>query len=457
MRVLRLVGLSLLLALATGACRSAAPKPANVLMIVVDTLRADRLGSYGYGKGLTPVLDRFADRGVRFEHAYASSSWTMPSVASILTSRLPSQHKISDFDSKLADSEVTIAESLTAAGFKTAGFTANWRLTQELGYGQGFSTWRGFLKSPGSEIKARGEILRTAALSWVDADKDGGAAPPRFLYLQYMEPHVPLQAPAPLLARFAPGVSAEDMTRLNDWARRFIVDPAALKPNDITSLTGMYDAEVAAVDEELGRLFDALEQRGVLEHTVVIVTADHGEEFLEHGTFGHGNNLFNTTVHVPLIIAGPGIPAGRVVTENVSLIDLAPTVLDLLGLKPESRFEGRSLAPLLRAAAPAASAPADIVLQLPRKNLDIDLRLHRDGLVRGAQKVLVDPAGSNALFDLAADPGEDHPQEPPAGDALQAALDAANVALASRQQPEAQKVVVDEATKEKLRALGYHP
>ncbi len=458
MHARRLAVLLLLIALGTGACRSQPPKPTDVVMIVVDTLRADRLGTYGYAKGLTPVLDRFANRGVRFDRAYATTSWTMPSVASLFTSRLPSQHRVSDFDSRLGDSEVTVAEDLSAAGFATAGFTANWRLSQELGYGQGFATWRGFLKSPGSETKARGDALRDAALTWLDAGrKDGTPAPPRFLYLQYMEPHIPLDAPAALQARFAPGVTADEATRLNAWARMLSPDRAALKPEEVTNLFAMYDAEVAAVDEEIGRLFEALEQRGILEHALVIVTADHGEEFLEHGSFGHGNNLFNTTVHVPLIIAGPGIPAGKVVSENVSLIDLAPTVLDLMGVKPEGRFEGRSLVPLLHGAAPAAAAPVDVVLQLPRKNLDWDLRLHTDGLVRGEQKLVRDPLGVTELYDLAADPGEQHPEGPPAGAALQAALDAANNGFAARQQPQAEKVVVDEATKEKLRALGYHP
>jgi arylsulfatase A-like enzyme len=454
MRARRLAVLLLLIALGTGACRSQPPKPTDVVMIVVDTLRFDRLGKYGNANGLTPVLDRFADRGVRFDRAYATTSWTMPSVASLFTSRLPSQHKVSDFDSRLGDNEVTLAEDLAAAGFATAGFTANWRLTPELGYAQGFNTWRFFF----TETKARGQVLRESALAWLDASgKEGGHIPPRFIYLQYMEPHVPLQAPPALQARFAPGVTAAEVTRLNAWALEALPDGTLLKAGELAQLMSMYDAEVAAVDEEIGRLFDALEKSGILEHALVIVTADHGEEFLEHGIFGHGHNLFNTTVRVPLIIAGPGIPAGRVVSENVSLVDLAPTVLDLMGVKPEASFEGRSLVPLLRGAAPAAPAPVDVVLQLPRAKSDWDLRRHTDGLVRGEQKLLVDPLGVTELYDLAADAGEQHPQGPPAGATLHAALDAANAGLAARQQPQEETVVVDEATKEKLRALGYHP
>ena len=329
MRTVRMAILLGLIALAAGACRSEPPQPTDVVMIVVDTLRADRLGRYGYAKGLTPVMDRFADRGVRFAHAYAATSWTNPSVASLFTSRYPSQHHISDFDSKLSDEELTIAERLSAAGFATAGFTANWRLTTDLGYAQGFKTWRGFFNSPGSDKKARGELLRNEALAWIDSPDAKGS---RLLYLQYMEPLIPLEPPAALRARFAPGVTDEEAGKLNAWARMLSPARGPLTAEETAELFALYDAEVAAMDEELGRLFDALAQRKIFERALVIVTADHGEEFLEHGMFGHGYNLFNTTVHVPLIIAGPGIPAGGVVNENVSLLDVAPTVLELTGV-----------------------------------------------------------------------------------------------------------------------------
>lgn len=442
-----------LCALGAAACRSTPTKPTDVVVIVVDTLRADRLGRYGNPRGLTPALDRLADRGVRFANAYAPASWTMPSVASLMTSRLPAQHRVSDFDTRLPADEVTIAERLGAAGMATAGFSANWRLNADLGFDQGFALWRPFLDSPGSKGKARGEVLRAAAEEWLDQKPAAGeASPPRFLYFQFMEPHIPLNPPADLLARFAPGVDAGTAERLGQWTQQMFPDTAALAEGDVSRIAAVYDAEVAAADREIDRLLQALEQRGVLEHALVIVTADHGEELLEHGTFGHGDNLFNTTVHVPLIVAGPGVPAGRVVEQNVSLIDLAPTILDMLGLPPEPRFEGRSLVPLLRGARPA---PVDVVLQLPQKSLVLDLRRHRDGMLRGPDKLLVGVEGVGEQFDLAADPAEQHPAFAPADAPLRVALDAATTALAARRQPAEEKAVVDAATKEKLRALGY--
>ena len=305
-----------------------------------------------------------------------------------------------------------------------------------------------------AEHKARGEVLRNAALAWIDGPDAKGQ---RLLYLQYMEPHTPLSPPPAQRARFAPGVSNEEAGKLNEWARTAWGARAPLPAEEMQDLFALYDAEVAAVDEEISRLFDALEKHKIFDRALVIVTADHGEEFLEHGNFGHGFNLFNTTVHVPLIIAGPGIAAGAVVNENVSLVDVAPTVLELTGGKPEPRFEGRSLVPLLRDGAKPSVSQVDIVLQLPRVSSKWDLRVHKDGLLRGPEKLLVSNKGVGEFYDLSQDPDEKNPAGSPAGAALQAALDADTSRLAARQQPQAEKVVVDEATKEKLRALGYHP
>jgi len=444
------------LALCGSGCRSRPQPIGDVIFVVVDTLRADRLGRYGNERGLTPFLDQLADRGVRFDHAYAPSSWTVPSIASLFTSRLPSQHQVSTFDTRLSDADVTVAERLSAAGYAAAGFTANFRLTAELGFAQGFPLWRGFINSPGSEPKARGEVLRAAALEWLDTPRQENAPkPPRLLYLQYMDTHAPFFPPQDPRARFAPRVSDEIARSANRKATE-LFPTHDFSPQEEQALRDLYDAEVAGLDAELRRLFEALEQRGILGTALVIVTADHGEEFLEHGNVGHGYGLFNETVHVPLIIAGPGITAG-VVSENVSLIDLAPTLLDLAGLPPEARFAGRSLAPLLRGAAGEAPTP-DVLLQLLRNHKGWDLRTHVEGLVRGDQKLLIpkEEAFPPELFDLTADPAELKPNTVAAAtQPLNDALAAAKARLAAPAQPTAERAVIDDATQEKLRALGY--
>ena len=435
-------------AIALFGCQSHPAAVKNVVIVVVDTLRADRLGRYGNMRGLTPFLDQLADRGVRFDHAYANASWTMPSVASLLTSRYPSQHGVHDFDSRLSDDEVTFAERLSQAGYVGGGFTANFRLAADLGYAQGFAAWQGFAESPNSPTKARASVVRDAVFNWVDRTSSSA---PRLLYVQIMEPHAPYQPPADLRARLLPAISAEEAARVDDKAL-LMTEP--LTPTELTILTGMYDAEVAAADAELRQVFDGLAQRGFLDDALVIVTGDHGEELMEHGELGHGFDLFNETVHVPLLISGPGVPAGRVVGQNVSLVDLAPTLLELLGLPPEPRFEGRSLAGMLRAATPAV-VMSDIILQLPRNNAPADARDHREGLVRGTDKLLVEPDGSARVYDLANDPGELAGKPPPATAALSLGLEQANAALAARERHEVGTAPLDDATKEKLRALGY--
>ncbi len=440
MGVLRV--LVVLLFVVCAGCRSQ-ERPHDVVVLVIDTLRADRLGSHGYAAAHTPVLDALAARGTRFAQAYAPSSWTVPSVASLMTSRLPSQHLVTAFDSRLRDEELTIAERLRDAGFLAGGVTANWRLTKELGFAQGFLWWVPVLVEPVTP----GAYVRREALAWLDRSSSA-ARTRRLLYLQYMEPHTPF-APSPaLLERFAPEVSAEEALRISTEANTRL---GGVTPERAALLSKLYDAEVAAVDAEIGLLFEGLEARGRLAKALVIVTADHGEEFLEHGKFGHGYNLFNTTVHVPLIIAGPGVPAGRVITDPVSLIDVAPTVLDLLGLDREPRFEGRSLVPLMQN---DGRPDADIVLQLPPTGTKLELRHHREGLVRGTDKLLVDLKGGLQSFDLSADPGEQAPLAS-SQDVLHAALQAATIELTRRQQPVAEKAVVDDATREQLRALGY--
>ena len=173
-------------------------------------------------------------------------------------------------------------------------------------------------------------------------------------------------------------------------------------------LQSLYDAEVAAVDAELRQLFAELERRGFLDDAFVIVTADHGEEFWDHGNLTHGITLYNESVRVPLLVLGPGVAKGRRVEENVSLVDLAPTLVDLLGLPREPRFEGRSLAGLLRGAgAPAAEGTEpEIVLQLEATGYGMDTREQVAGIVRGTTKVLLRSNGLTEAYDLAKDPGE---------------------------------------------------
>jgi arylsulfatase A-like enzyme len=233
----------------------------------------------------------------------------------------------------------------------------------------------------------------------------------------------------------------------------------------------LYDGEVATVDAEIKTLFAELQRRGCLDDAIVVITADHGEEFFEHGGLQHGKSLFGESVRVPLVLIAPGYQGGQRVDQNVSLVDVAPTLIDLLGLPPESRFEGRSLVPLLKSSSPAtrlatwlgappqAAPAADVILELyPKSGDKYDNRNHVLGMVRESAKLLVDRDGTRLVYDLAADPGEQHP-DPPTLEAtavtLGLALDDTNRNLAQRTGEGAAREPLDDATKESLRALGY--
>jgi arylsulfatase A-like enzyme len=441
------------LAVGLAGCRHGPP---DVIVVLADTLRADRVGPRADGRpSLTPFLDRLAASGVVFSNVYSTSSWTNPAVASLFTSRYPSQHHVTRFDSRLADDEVTLAERLAAAGWWNAGVLANFRLTKENGFGQGFAFWGPNVG--GLRGKVRAKRITTGMLSIYDAffapvrhTRWTRRTRPALLYLHFMEPHAPYDPPQHLRRRIAgpppAGVSDEE-------ANAKVVDVTrwdTLSDAEVTRLARLYDAEVAWLDRELERLFAALRARGLLEHAIVIVTADHGEEFRDHGGLLHGTALYQESVRVPLIMAGPGLPAGRVVTDEVSLVDVAPTLLALLGLPPEPRFEGRSLHEHLS----SATEPRDAVLQLFPMAPGGELRRHVSGLVAGRRKLLVPPPPrAPEVFDLEADPGERRPLTDDV-EALEARLGARERALASRAGV-VETAPIDPATRERLRALGY--
>jgi arylsulfatase A-like enzyme len=450
--------LALLLA-GFGCGRDAGRRP-NVVLIVVDTLRADRLGSYGSTRGLTPFLDELAGRGVVFANAYASSSWTCPSVASLLTSRYPSQHGVVGFDVRLPEEETTLAERLVGGAFGRVGevvrrdyvggaFSANWRLMKTLGYAQGIRTWRSYA----TDRKPRADWLGRRCLMWLDgafgwARWHRWFPRPLFLYLHFMEPHAPYDPPARHRPRDDGGADAAT-------ANRKLIEMrwSDLTKPEIALLERLYDGEVASFDAELRRLFVALEERGVLRDAVIVVTADHGEEFGEHGLMEHGWSLYEPGLRVPLIMVAPGLPAGRVVEEPVSLVDVAPTLLELLRLPAAPRFEGRSLLPLARERGEAR----DVLAELWPSDERGATRRHTLALIRARTKLLVGgDAVTTEAYDLASDPGETRPLEMAgAVGELRSVLAAKEADLRQRANATTSRVPLDERDRERLRALGY--
>jgi arylsulfatase A-like enzyme len=440
----------------------------NIIVVVVDTLRADRVGVNGNRRGLipffdepdlTPFFDELAQRGSAFVNAYATSSWTVPSVASLFTSRYPSQHHVNAFDRVLGDQEQTLAEQLSAAGYLSAGFSANFRLSVENGYAQGFTQWRALLSVFGQD-KVRAAVLRDIVLQWLQSTNDG--TKPVFLYFQFMEPHGPYKPPEPYRSRFARLPAGFDAQFANMKLMHILPGLPALSSTDIDALAKLYDGEVASVDAEIRALFGALEQRGLLRHAVIVITADHGEEFGEHGALQHGQTLFQAAIRVPLIIVAPAIDQVRVITDNVSLIDIAPTLLDLAGVALPASFEGRSLVPRMRAPAGVDDSCDILIEREATKAVGEDFSIHDRALISGTHKIVVTPDGEPIAFDLDKDPNEESPQSVKKDDggwsaAMLQRLERQRAALQKRVIGTPKTIPLDDATKEQLRALGYQP
>jgi len=320
---------------------------AQVVLVVIDTLRADRLGCYGNAAGLTPNIDALAGEGVLFSRAFSHAPWTLPSFASVLTSTYPAQHlaggAVPNFQKLRADVK-TVGECFQEAGAKTAAVVNVDFVTATFGMDRGFDQLD-FVRNEGNHLTRVARDTTDAALSWLEKMKSG----PFFLMVHYFDPHLVFEPPAAFRRRFA----MEQDKQGNDpvfGTRQEIMafrrGELTLDAGTIERLEALYNGEVAYTDEQLGRLMQGLETMG-LEDAVVVVTSDHGEEFHDHGNFEHGHTLYDELIHVPLLIRWPGcIPAGLEVDSQVRHIDLAPTLLRLAGLEPPEAFEGFDLAPL---------------------------------------------------------------------------------------------------------------
>ncbi len=400
----------------------------NVLLVTLDTTRADRIGDYGDGNH-TPRLDALAADGVRFAHAYTAIPITAPSHSTMLTGKYPIAHGVRDNGLfVLEERQTTMAEVLRDHGYATAGAIAAYPLVEKFGFSQGFDHWDDDLGWSREDLFGRAQRdepdlffddrpasqVNAALLPWLREHADR----PFFVWAHYFDPHQPYRPKPP-------------------YDQLLIGDP--------------YRAEIAYADASFGTLLDEIEALGALDSTVVIVTADHGEGLGEHLEATHSMLLYNSTLHVPLIVRVPGVAGGTVVDQRVGTVDLLPTVLDLLGIDRPPGVQGRSLAPLLLEGRELPEAPLYAETLAPRL-------AHRWGALRawisGDDKYIFGPRPE--LFDLATDSNElddlvDH--RPEEAERLQRRL-------ADFLQREAVEGLpgpaqMDAETKERLAALGY--
>ena len=312
-----------------GPCEVVSPDPSkpNVLIVLIDTLRLDHLGCYDYPLDTSPAIDRLAQDAIRFWHLMPQSSWTRPSVASLMTSTYPSTHGTQDMFDVMRPGLPSLAEALERAGYESHGLVTNAQCLPLWGFGGGFSRYVDVETiAPVAEDTRDGRAVDAALATLRQV-----AGRPWFLYLHLMAPHAPYTPPAPYGTAFMPD--------------RFVGTPPEVR---LQKEMARYDGEIAYADAQVGRLLEALKALGLYDEALIILVSDHGEQFMEHGKQGHGGSLFEEELGVPFIVKMPrGVHAGEERKQLVQMIDIGPTVLDIVGAPPEGRFQGRCLRDLI--------------------------------------------------------------------------------------------------------------
>jgi len=419
----------------TGATADAGPVRQNILLITLDTTRADHLGSYGSSRARTRYLDRLAAEGVRFEWAFSPAPITLPAHASVFTGLYPFEHGVrNNGNFYLAETTPTLATVLAAAGYRTAAFVSTFVLDRRYGLARGFETYDDRMETADTQVvsleaERRGDRTSLALSAWLDRYAAGTLDPPAgktqrstrgapfFAWLHLYDPHEPYRPPQPFRGAFP---------------------------------DSPYDGEIAFDDAIVASVLDKLQQLHLLDTTVIAVIGDHGESLGDHGEETHSMFVYDAAVRVPLILWRPGrLPAHQTVSQPVSAIDLPPTLLELAGAPPLHAPHARSLLPLLTGKAPDGPRPLYAETYLPQFYMNwAPLRMLRDG---GWKYV---DAPRPELYDLTRDPGETQSLVASEGRRL-ASMRAALTALTAGSPGAMRSGRLDPKAREKLEALGY--
>jgi len=376
---------------------------ANVVIVMIDTLRADHLGCYGYEEPTSPFIDELASRAAVFDRATSTGSQTVPSVVSAMSGVYPKQHtnqyflaqRSFRFDKsgtlpKVPKDVPMLAEYFKDRGYQTAAVVTNPWLLPRYGFGRGFDQYHDLWQDARAarESKPRGEAVNRIARQLMDGFGDR----PFLLYLHYMDVHAPYQPPEPYRKQFV-GSKPGEMAYLNGRL------PNA-KPEDVAFTRSMYDAEIRRLDDHIRQLFDMLDELELSSSTLVALVSDHGDEFHEHGGMGHGTTLYEELVHIPFMFVHP-LVSGRRLSMDVSLIDLLPTLVELTAGPAPSGCDGRSLAPWVLGSRDEAAWPDRVVMN--ELGIIKSVRRGPHKLIRWLEVPV------QRAYDLAADPGEQNP------------------------------------------------
>jgi arylsulfatase A-like enzyme len=431
-------------------------RPLNLILIVVDTLRADHLGYHGYSQATSPRLDSLAEDSVVFLRHTGHASRTGPSVATLFTGLHSRSHGVvnplSHFDAKgtLDASRLTLAEILSEEGYRCAGFTANLNVSERFGFSQGFEFYQflGWKKA---------ELLNRAALSWIEEwAAEAEPRPPFCLYLHYVDPHSPYEAPAPFVKKFASPDYRGRITGSHRQLDEVVAGRLETDAADLLQLRALYDAEIRYLDSQLGVLLVTLEAKELLDESMIVFVADHGEELLDHDSVLHGYTLYEEQLRIPLMIRHPDLPARRV-SRLSRQVDVLPTVLELLGIPIPETLQGESLV-----AAMTGEESPDTVSEMPvfaEASLRAVKTVALDSYTRGDWKLIETrvPEPRRQLFNLRDDPQERHDRlasEPEVAERMSAELRRFRDELPLGH---SEAVPLSEAEIRELRSLGYLP
>lgn len=469
--------------------RATAPveRPRLILLLSIDSLRPDHLGFYGYERFTSPVLDAIAREGTVFEDASATAPWTLPSHASMLTGLYPLNHRVTSSKTRLPDSVPTIAGMVRSAGYDTAAVVNVEWLKQE-----NFAVTRDFEKylwvSTTLDRKAPNTWVTDQAIEWIEGLGERNL----FLFVHYYDLHSDYTAEPAYEKLFVDdydgkadgtgwqlkqAVLEEDYIEFCHesfdpdqcmFGSLYVIDENVHKirfdDRDVAHLKNLYDAQIRQLDTELSRLFTTLRKRGLLDQTLLVVTSDHGEEFMEHGRVEHFIPTYQQTLHVPLVLRGPGVPAGVRVETPVSTVDIVPTLLELAGLTPPASLDGRSLSALWSGGDPApfeerylyGEAAGGITYNFFANGFFPVFRSVR----QGRHKLVYESKNeTHALYDLEADPAEsiDISEREPEIAARLIGVMTERFRDFRPEPEEANTVEIDPKDAEMLRALGYVP
>ncbi len=438
MRIIRILPMFILLLSCGG---QSGDSGMSVLLIIIDTLRADHVGYWGYERPVTPTLDSLALSGTAWMQTQAQSSWTLPSVASMFTGLSPREHRAGMSTAQmygLASTIPTLQGILHSRGWQTCGIFNVIFLSEDFGFHRGFDHFdcRGVTGNTGCR---RADQTVDDALSWLEhPDRESRY----FAVIHLYDPHIPYDPPPPYDALYAD----TSYTALRGGEQQLLAmnsvnkDSVEIEMEGLNNLIDLYDGEIAFTDAQIGRLLARLRASNLTDSTLIIVVADHGEEFLDHSGLEHGRTLYQEVTHVPLIISGPGIAAGLTVEQPASHMDILPTVLSYLGLDEPEGLSGRNLLDTSNASSDITASNL-LWREIPQASL------RRDNL-----KIIWNSDGSETeYFDLSSDPFEQNPLPDPDI----SLIEAVEFYWSTPPRGEAPEVSFGEAENNQLRDLGY--